>query len=93
MLMVVWGCHDLKCSPIIEWVIKSRRVRWAGNVARMGLGRGVYRVLAEKREGERPLGIHRLRWEDNIKMELQDVGCSLWSELRWLRIERGGGNL
>ena len=48
---------------------------WAGHVARMGEKRGVYRVLVEKPEGKRPLGIHRRRWEDNIKMDLQEVGC------------------
>jgi hypothetical protein len=57
----VWGklhkeeLHDLYCSPTIVWVIKSKRMRWAGLVARMGEGRGVYRVLAGKPEGKRPL--------------------------------------
>ena len=50
-------------------------MRWAGHVARMGESRGVYRVLVEKPEGKRPLGRPRLRWEDNIKMSLQQVGC------------------
>jgi hypothetical protein len=64
-------------------VIKSRRIRWAGNVARMGEGRGVYRVLVGKPEGKRPLGRPRYRWEDNIKMDLQEVGCGGmdWIEL------------
>ena len=52
----------------------SRRMRWAGHVARMGEGRGVYRVLVGKPEGKRPLGRPRRRWEDNIRMELQEVG-------------------
>ena len=56
-------------------MIKSRRLRWAGHVARMGEGRGVYRVLVGKAEGRRPLGRHRRRLEDNIKMDLQEVGC------------------
>jgi hypothetical protein len=58
----------------------------------MGEGRGVYRVLVEKPEGKRPLGRLRRRWEDNIKMDLQEVGggCGDWS---WLRIGRGGGHL
>jgi len=56
-------------------VIKSRRVRWAGHVARMWERRGVYRVLVGKPEGKRPLGRRRHRWEDNIKMHLQEVGC------------------
>jgi hypothetical protein len=59
----------------IVLVIKSRRMRWAGHVARVGEGRGVYRILVGKREGKRPMGRHRCRWEDNIKMDLQEVGC------------------
>ena len=55
-------------------VIKSRRMRWAGHVARMGEGREVYRVLVGKPEGQRPLGKPRRRWEDNIRMKLQEVG-------------------
>ena len=64
-------------------VIKSRRMRWAGHVARMGEGRGVYRVLVGKPERKRPLGKPRHRWEDNIKMDLQKVGCGVtdWIEL------------
>ena len=56
-------------------VIKSRRMRWAGHVARMGEESGVYRVLVEKAEGKRPLGRPRRRWVDNIRMDLQEVGC------------------
>jgi len=58
-------------------------MRWAGHVARMGEKRGVYRVLVGKSEGKRPLGIPRRRWEDNIKMDLQEVGCGGvdWIEL------------
>ena len=58
-------------------------MRWAGHVARMGEGRGVHRVLVGKPEGKRPLGRHRSRWEDNIKMDLQEVGggCGDWMEL------------
>ena len=56
-------------------VIKSRRMRWAGHVARMGEVRGVYRVLVGKPEGRRPLGRPRRRWVDNIRMDLQEVGC------------------
>jgi hypothetical protein len=55
-------------------VIKSGRIRWEGHVARMGKRRGVYRVLVEKLEGKRPLGRPMHRWEDNIKMDLQEVG-------------------
>ena len=56
-------------------VTKSRRMRWAGHVARMGEERGVYRVLVGKLEGKRPLGRPRRRWVDNIRMDLQEVGC------------------
>ena len=60
--------------PNIVRVVKSRRMRWAGHVARMGKGRGVHRVLVGKPEGKKPLGRPRRRWEDNIKMDLQEVG-------------------
>ena len=63
------------CSPKIVRVIKSRRMRWAGHVARMGEERGVYRVLVRKTEGRRPLGRPRRRWVDNIRMDLEEVGC------------------
>jgi len=83
----------LYCSPNILLVIKSRRIRWAGQVARMGEGRGMYRFLVWKPEGKRPLGRPRHRWEDNIKMDLQEVGCvgMDWIELalnrdRWLAL-------
>ena len=56
-------------------VIKSRRMRWAGHVARMGEERGVYRFLVGKPEGNRPLGRPRRRWVNNIRMDLQEVGC------------------
>ena len=56
-------------------VIKSRIVRWAGHVARMGEERGTYSVLVGRPEGRRPLGWPRRRWVDNIKMDLQEVGC------------------
>jgi len=62
-------------SPYIVWVIKSRRMRWAGHVARMGEESEVYRVLVGKLEGRRPLGRPRRRWVDNIRMDLQEVGC------------------
>jgi hypothetical protein len=60
--------HSLHSSPNIVRVIKSRRMRWAGHVARMRDGRGVYRVLVWRPEGKRPLGRPRRRWEDNIKI-------------------------
>ena len=75
--------NDLYPSPNIVRVVKSRRMRWAGHVARMGERRGVYRFLVGKSEGKRPLGRPRLRWEDNNKMDLQDVGCEVmdWIDL------------
>ena len=63
------------CSPNIVRVINSRRMRWAGHVARMGEERGMYGVLVGKPEGRRPLGRPRRRWVDNIRMDLQEVGC------------------
>jgi hypothetical protein len=67
--------YDLYCSPNIVRVIKSRRMRWVGHVARMGKRRGSTGFLVGKSEGKRPLGRPRHRWEDNIKMDLQEVGC------------------
>jgi len=74
-------------------VIKSRKMRWAGHVARMEDGRGVCRVMVGKPEGKRPLWRPRCRWEDNIKMDLQDVECGGldWIELAQDRV--GGGHL
>jgi len=67
--------NDLCSSPNIARVIKSRRMRWAGNVARMGEERGMYRVLVGKPEGRRPMGRPGCRWVDNITMDFQEVGC------------------
>jgi hypothetical protein len=66
--------YSLYSSPNIIRVIKSRRVRWAGHVARMGNRIGAYKVLVGKPEGKRPLERPRHRWEGNIKMDLQEVG-------------------
>jgi hypothetical protein len=75
--------HDLKSLPNIVRVIKSRRMRWAGHVARIEESRSVYRVLVGKPERKRPIGRRRRRWEDNIKMDLKEVGCGGmdWIEL------------
>ena len=75
--------NDLYSSPSIVRVIKSRRMRWAGHIARMGERRGIYRVLVGKSKGKRPLGRHRRRWENNIKMDLQEMECGVmdWIEL------------
>ena len=59
-------------------LVISRRMRWAGHVARMWEDRGVHRALGGKPEGKRPLGRPRRRWEDNIKMDLQEVGGGRW---------------
>jgi len=67
--------RDLYCLPNIVLVIKLRRRRRAGHVARMGEGRSVYRVLVGKPEGKGPLGRPRRRWDGKIKMDLQEVGC------------------
>ena len=99
---------DLYCSPNTVRVIKSRRMRWAGHVARMGDSRGVYRVLVGKPKEKRALRRHSRRWDDNIKMDIQEVGCEDidWIELtqdrdRWralvnavmnLRVPRNAGN-
>ena len=67
--------NDLYSSPNIVQVIKSRGMRWAGHVAHMGEERRVYRVLVGKLEGRRPLGRPRHKWVDNIRLDLQEVGC------------------
>ena len=67
-----------KMLPNIVRVVKSRRMRWAGHVARMGEDRGVQMVLVGKPEGKRPLGRPRPRWEYNIKMDLQEVWSRSW---------------
>jgi hypothetical protein len=65
--------HSLYSSPNIVKVIKSRRMKWAGHVARMEEVRGVYVVLVGRPEGKRPLGRPRRRWEDNIKLEIREI--------------------
>jgi hypothetical protein len=71
--------NNLYSSPSIVWVIKLRRVRWVGHVVHMGERRGIYRVLV----GKRPLGRPILRWEGNIKMNLQKVGCG---DIYWINM-------
>jgi hypothetical protein len=85
--------YALYSSPNIIRVIKSRRLRWAGHVARMGEKRGAHSVLVEKSEGRRPLRRPRPRWEDNIKMDLRKVGWGTKTGMIWLRIGIGGGLL
>jgi hypothetical protein len=76
--------NSLYSSPNNVRVIKSRRMRWAGHVARMEEGKGVYRVLVGRPEGKRPLGRHRRRWSSNIKMDLGEI------EIRWGELDSAG---
>jgi hypothetical protein len=69
--------HNLYFSPSIIRIIKSRRMRWAGHVARMGERRNAYRLLVGKPEGKRPVGRPRRRWIDNIKMDLLEIGLNV----------------
>jgi hypothetical protein len=85
--------HNLYSSPNIVMVIKSRWLRWAGHVARMGEGRGVYRVSVGRTECKRPLGRPTRRWEDNINMDLREIGSMGRTGLSWLRIGSNGGLL
>ena len=80
-------------SQNIFRVIKSRRMRWAGHVARTRERIGVYRVLVGKPEGKRPLGRSRHGWEDNIKMDFRKWNVGVWSGSSWLRIRTGGVHL
>jgi hypothetical protein len=75
--------HSLYSSPNIVRVIKSRRIRWAGHVARVGEGRGVYRVLVRRPESKRPLGRPRGRWQDNINMDIREIGIN---GMNWIRL-------
>jgi hypothetical protein len=84
--------NDQYSSPNFR-VIESRRMRCAGHVACVGERRDAYRVLVGKAEGKRPLGISSRRWEDNIKMDLQEVGWGAWTGLLWLRKGTGCGAL
>ena len=75
--------NNLYSSPNIVRVIKSRKMRWAGLVARMGKRKCVYRVLLGKPEGKKPLGRPRNRWEDNMKIDLQEVVCG---GMDWIKL-------
>jgi hypothetical protein len=68
---------------IILRIIKSRRMRWAGHVARMGETRSAYMILVGKPEGKRPVGRPRRRWVDNIKMDLREIG---WDGMDWIEL-------
>jgi hypothetical protein len=75
--------HNLYTSPNIIRVIKSRRIGGAGRVARMGEMKNMYKILAVKPEGKRPLGIPTRRWEDNIRMDLREIK---WEGVHWIRL-------
>jgi hypothetical protein len=75
--------HKLYGLPTIIRIIKSRRMRWAGHVARMGQKRNIYRILVGKPEGKRRLGRPRRRWENNIKM---DLGEMRWGGMDWIHL-------
>jgi hypothetical protein len=79
--------HNLYSSPSIIRIIKSRRMRWAGDVARMGEKRNVYRLLVGRPEGKRPLGRPRRRWMDNIKMDLLEIELSV---VDWIGLAQDG---
>jgi hypothetical protein len=85
--------NDQCSSPNIIRVIKQRRMRWVGHVARMGEKTGAYRILVGRPEGRQPLGRPRQRLEDNIEMDLEEVGWGTWTRLIWLRMGTGGGFL
>jgi hypothetical protein len=84
---------SLYSSPTIVRVIKSRRLRWAGHVARMGDQRGIYRDLVGRTEDKRPLGRPRCRWEDNIKLDLREWRSMRRTGFGWLSIRSNGGIL
>jgi hypothetical protein len=75
--------HGLYSSPSIVRVIKARRMRWAGHVARMREVRGAYNTLVRRPEGRRPLGRPRCRWEDNIKIDLREIG---FGDVDWIHL-------
>jgi hypothetical protein len=81
--------HSLYSSPNVVRVIKSRGMRWAGHVACRGEGRGVYRILVGRPQGKRPLGRPRRRWNDNIKMDLREIGIDgvNWIQLAQYRVQ------
>jgi hypothetical protein len=82
--------HNLYSCPAVFRQIKSRQMRWAGHVARMGEERSLCKVLVGKSEGKRPLGRPRRKWEDWIRMDLRETGWGVWTGFDWLRIGIGG---
>jgi hypothetical protein len=82
--------HNVYSLPSIIRIIKSRRMRWAGHVARMGEKRNAYRLLVGKPEGKRPQGRPRHRWVNNIRMDLGEVG---WSDVGWIGLAQDRNRL
>jgi hypothetical protein len=80
--------YDLYSSPNIIQVIKSRRVKWAGHVSRVGYKRGAYRILVGRPDGKRPLEKPRRRWENNTKVDLQKVE---WGGIEWIYMAQDRG--
>jgi len=85
--------NDMYCSPNIVRVIKWRRMRWAGHVARMGEERGCIGSWWGNRRERDHLGRPRRRWVDNSKVDIEELGCGLWTGSSWLGIGTGGGYL
>jgi hypothetical protein len=85
--------HNLYTSQNITRMIKSRRMRWVGNVARMAEMRDAYRILVGKPQGTRLLGRPTRRYEDNIRMDLMETGLHLWTGCIGIRTGRRGGLL
>jgi hypothetical protein len=84
-LLIIWvlELHGLYSLPGIVRVIKARRMRWAGHVVCMGLLRCAYNILVRRPEGRRPLGRPRHRWEDNINMDLREIG---FGDVDWIHL-------
>jgi hypothetical protein len=81
--------NSVYSSPNIVRVIKSRRMRWVGHAACMGDGRGVYRILVGRPKGKRPLGRSRRRWDDNMKVDIREVGID---GPNWIRLAQDGSS-
>jgi hypothetical protein len=77
--------HNLYCSRSIIRIIKSRRMRWAEHVARIRKKGNAYRILVRNPDGKRPLGRPRRRWEDNIRMDIREIG---WGDVEWINLDQ-----
>jgi hypothetical protein len=85
--------HNLYSSPNIIRMMKSRRLRWALHVARIGETRNAYRIWVGKAEGKRPPGRTRHRYNNNIKVDVGEVGLLAWTGLMWVKVRTSGGLL